>query len=162
MRCKHTAFEIDNHAPLIVSAPGCEPGRTSCSALVEFVDVYPTLCELCALPIPDHVQGTSLVPLLRNPDLSWKKAAFGHWPYRDRTDPGKVILGHTMVTRRHRYTEWRRQATGEVLARDLFDLQQDPDENECIANDPRYAGLVKELAGILESGWEAARPKLAR
>ena len=68
--CKHTNFEFDTHVPLIFRAPGSPAARDP--ALVEFVDIYPTLSELCGLDVPPHCEGVSLVPLLEDPERSWK------------------------------------------------------------------------------------------
>ena len=80
--CKATNYEISTRVPLILSAPGIPEqvrGRKS-DALVELVDIYPTLCELAGAPLPGHLEGTSLVPLLGDPDRPWKKAAFSQYP----------------------------------------------------------------------------------
>lgn len=75
---KHTNFEIDTRAPLILRVPGpANAGRSN--ALVEFVDIYPTLSDLASIPIPKHVQGSSFAPIVRNPDITWKKAAFSQF-----------------------------------------------------------------------------------
>ncbi len=78
--CKHTNCENDANAPLIVSAPGLKSAGKSSNALVEFVDIYPTLCELAGLSLPKHLEGTSFVPVLKNPDRKWKSAAFSPYP----------------------------------------------------------------------------------
>jgi arylsulfatase A-like enzyme len=78
--CKHTNFENDTHAPLICRAPGQKaPGRHA-KGLVEFVDIYPSLCELAGLPLPSHLEGTSFAPLLNAPEQPWKTAAFSQYP----------------------------------------------------------------------------------
>ncbi len=77
---KATNYEIATRVPLIVSAPrAAAPGRAT-RALVEFVDVYPSLCELAGLPLPKHLAGRSFAPLLAQPDLPWKQAAFSQFP----------------------------------------------------------------------------------
>ncbi len=77
---KATDYEVATRVPLIVCAPqGTARGQGS-RALVEFVDIYPTLCELAGLPRPPHLAGRSFVPLLARPDLPWKEAAFSQFP----------------------------------------------------------------------------------
>jgi len=146
---KHTNFEIDARAPLLVSAPG-RPGGQRSPALVEFVDLYPTLCELCWLPVPDHCEGLSFAPLLSEPDRPWKSAAFSQYPRNN----GEV-MGTTMRTDRYRYTEWRDTATGELLANELYDHLADPQENVNAATDPANVATVTQLAAQLAAGWRA-------
>ena len=93
MWCKHTQFELDNHVPLILKVPGQQSAGSASEALVEFVDIYPSLCELAGIDIPDHVQGTSFVPLVANPEKPWKAGALSYWPSVGRTDPNKLIMG---------------------------------------------------------------------
>jgi len=76
----------------------------------EFVDIYPTLCELYGLDQPKHLEGTSTVPLLDNPGQPWKRAAFSQYP-------GGEVMGYSMRTNRYRYTEWRNLKSGDVKAR---------------------------------------------
>lgn len=77
---KATNFEVATRSPLLVSYPGTKTAGQSSNALVELIDMYPTLCELGGLPVPKHVEGTSFVPLLRNPNRPWKSAAFSQFP----------------------------------------------------------------------------------
>lgn len=160
MWCKHTQFHIDNHVPMIIKVPGQTPAKTN--ALVEFVDIYPSLCELAGLEQPGHLQGKSFVPLIENPDKKWKEGAISYWPESNRGNPEKVIMGYTVQTDRYRYTEWIRESTGELLARDLFDHQADPDENYSIANNPENGELIKKLSGLLDKGkgWKEIAGKI--
>jgi len=148
--CKHTNFEIDAQAPMLISVPG-KPGGQTTSALVEFVDMYPSLADLCGLPIPEHCEGTSFVPLLDDPARPWKPAAFSQYPRRG-------VMGYTMRTDRYRYTEWWQHETGEVLAQELYDHDVDPQENVNAASKPEYAEAVTQLAEQLRAGWQAALP----
>ncbi|MDA9763908.1 sulfatase [bacterium] len=79
---KATNYEIATRVPLIISAPSMtdEQRGAKSAALVELIDMYPTLCELTGIDIPDHLEGTSFVPLLEKPDRAWKKAAFSQFP----------------------------------------------------------------------------------
>jgi len=135
---KFTNFEEALKAPMIVSAPGLTGGKAS-PGLVEFVDLYPTLCELCNLPNPEHLEGTSLVPLLEDPDSQWDEAAFSR--FRD---------GESVKTDRYRYTEWT-DAKGEVYARMLYDHQVDPNENKNIVMLPENEQVVEEMSNLLHS-----------
>ncbi len=153
MWCKHTNFEIDTRAPLIISAPGMKAPGKSTAALTEFVDVYPTLCELAGLPLPKHLEGTSAAPLLDQPALPWKTAAFSQYPR------GKA-MGYSMRTERWRYTEWIHRRTGQAVARELYDHAKDPAENINVVSRPEHTETVKKLAAKLKAGWRAARPRI--
>ena len=131
--CKHCCFETSMRAPLIVRAPGTEGGR-GVDALTEFIDIYPSLCDLAGLPKPDHLQGRSFAPLLRRPDAEAKPAAVGR--FRD---------GDTIRTDRYRYTEYT-DRDGLVEARMLYDHRNDPGEDVNIAGRSQHAEVVRELS----------------
>lgn len=79
---KATNYEISTRVPLIVWSPEMNNqvrGKKT-DALVELVDMYPTLAEMSGLPIPDNLEGQSFVPLLSDPQQQWKKAAFSQFP----------------------------------------------------------------------------------
>ena len=77
---KATNYEIATRVPLLIWTPDMKARGKSSDALVELVDMYPTLCQLAGLPLPDHLEGHSFVPLLEKPNRSWKKAAFSQFP----------------------------------------------------------------------------------
>ncbi|MHC4496543.1 MAG: sulfatase/phosphatase domain-containing protein, partial [Planctomycetota bacterium] len=134
--CKHCNFETSLHSPLIVTAPGIEEGGKS-NALTEYLDIYPSLCELCNLPQPDHLQGRSFVPLLKNPNLPWKEAVFSRY-----------FKGDSVKTDRYRYTEWYGK-DGKVYARMLYDHEVDPVENVNVSELPRNKELVEKMSDML-------------
>jgi len=147
--CKHTNFETATRSPLIMSAPGMKVHGKKTSSLVEFVGIYPTLCELADLPLPSHLEGTSFAKLLDDPQLELRKAAFSQYPR------GKGIMGYSMRTDRYRYTEWKDQKTGQIRDRELYDHQKDPEENVNVANRPEYSQTIEELAIIASKGWRS-------
>jgi len=148
--CKHTNFESAARAPMLVRVPGTSSAGAACHALTEFVDIYPSLCELAGLPVPAHVEGTSFAPLIRDPQRPWKQAAFSQYPRGS-------VMGYSMRTDRYRYTEWIRKG-GEVEAVELYDHENDPAENLSLAPLPEHGDLVKRLGEQLHRGWRAARP----
>jgi arylsulfatase A-like enzyme len=154
--CKHTNLENDTHTVLIVSAPGAKANGQACDRLVEFVDIYPTLCDLAGIPAPSRLEGTSMRPLLSDPAREWKSAAFSQYP---RNYEGRALMGYAMATDRYRFVEWRDKNTGEALSHELYDHQTDPEENESLAASPQHQQLVKQLASQLKAGWPAAKPK---
>lgn len=156
--CKHSTVENDTNAPLIVSAPGLRAtAGAKTDALAEFVDVYPTLADLCGLPLPAHLEGVSLAPVLRNPAKARvKTAAFSQYPRPGAG--GTRLMGYSMRTDRYRLTRWvHRDEPSKVDAVELYDHQTDPQENTNIAGVPANAKLVAELTRQWEKGWRGAR-----
>ncbi len=154
-----TSLKADDrfkNKPILVltteSSPAMKAKGKDTYALTDFVDMYPTLSELCGLEIPAHCEGTSFVPLMENPELPWKPAAFSQYPRSNN------IMGYTMRTARYRYTEWQDHTTREVKARELYDHDKDPLENINAAEKPENAGIIKELSIQLNAGWQAACP----
>ena len=148
---KFTDFELAARAPLIVSAPGRKVAGTKSNALVEFVDIFPSLCELAGLQLPSHLEGTSFAPLLDAPDKPWKTAAFTQVVHGPAT-------GRSLRTDRYRFTRWQKtKSPGETVALELYDFLKEPLEMENIAGRPENAALVKELTAKLEAGWRAAK-----
>jgi arylsulfatase A-like enzyme len=137
--CKHALFNTSTYTPLMISAPGFKKGQRT-DALVEFVDIYPSLCELIGIPAPAHLQGKSFVPLLRNPAEDWKAAAFSRYH-----------AGENVVTERYSYSEW---TDGNRM---LYDHKKDPDENINVAAIPEYAQIVEKMARRLEQHREAVK-----
>lgn len=169
---KHSNYEAATRVPLIISAPGMDAlgsaGRT-CAAPVELVDVFPTLAEICCLDFPTQpggfkLQGTSVMPLLEDPDQPWKKAAFSQY---QRTISGDGVadsgpgMGYSLRTDRYRYTEWWRTTSSdstldfdEIIGvspehRELYDYVSDPGETVNLIEDSAYADIVAELAQCL-------------
>lgn len=155
--CKHTNVENDTHAPLLISVPGLKNAGSSNAALVEFVDIYPTLAELCGLSLPNHLEGTSLLPLLKNKAKAIKTAAFSQY---HRASNRQRLMGYSMRTERYRFTRWvHRDDHSKVDSIELYDEQTDPQENANIANDPKNAALVAKLTAQWEKGWRGAKLK---
>ena len=147
---KHTQFEESTCVPLIVRLPGGVSGRST-MALVELVDLYPTLVDLCGLPEPDGLEGTSFAPLLEEPETPWKSAAFSE-ARRNRTH------GRSVRTARYRYTEWVPMEGGGETEYELYDLDADPKEFNNLEALQDQVEIRKRLAEVLSDGWEAARP----
>ncbi len=134
--CKHCNFNTSLNAPLIVRHAGVGRGTTR-RELVEFVDIYPTLCELAGLSLPDHLHGASMVPLLGTGEAEWKTAAFS-----------RFHAGDSVRTDRYLYTQWTDEE-GSVTARMLYDHERDEAENWNLAGRPENAQLVEQLAARL-------------
>jgi iduronate 2-sulfatase len=150
---KMTNFENGTRVPLIVSLPEMKTAGQRTRALVELVDLYPTLAELCALPQPKHLEGTSFAPLLEKPDQSWKKAAFSQY-----LRPGKPpYTGRSIRTGRWRYTEWHDPKQNPAGV-ELYDELNDPQETTNLAGEAAHAETIQQLAMQLKAGWKAAQP----
>jgi iduronate 2-sulfatase len=157
--CKHSNCENDANAPLILSVPGMKNAGAHTDALVEFVDIYPSLSDLAGLPLPGHLEGTSFKPLLDDPKRPWKTAAFSQYPRKAGKSGVGNIMGYSMRTDRYRFTVWVDRADHtSVQATELYDHQTDPQENQNIANAPANADLVKKLMEQWKQGWQGAKP----
>ena len=149
---KHTNFELDTHVPMIISDPDLPQGRRV-NALTEFVDIYPTLSELCGLPVAADLEGTSVVPLMKDPKTKGKMAAFSQYPR-----PGKM-MGYSMRTDQYRYNEWIEIKTRDVKFTELYDLKNDPLCKESIIEKPEHKALVAKLHEMMKAGWQKAKPQ---
>jgi iduronate 2-sulfatase len=148
---KHSNVENDTNSTLVLAAPGMKAAGKKTRALVEFVDIYPTLADLAGLPLPQHLEGVSMKPLLDNPQQPWKQAAFSQYPRGPR-------MGYSMRTARYRFTVWvNRKDHSQVEATELYDHQSDPQENTNIAAQPDQAAVVKQLMAQWKKGWQGAR-----
>ncbi len=133
---KHTNFEISTHAPLIISVPDMRSGQRI-DKLVEFIDIYPTLADLCHLNPPSDLDGRSLLPLLYNPDTStWNYPAFSSYPRGSR-------MGTSIRTDDFRLTEWKLNQEEPVY--ELYDHRSDPEENKNVAGDAEYWKMKNSL-----------------
>ena len=140
--CKHCTFETSMNAPLLISAPPLAGGKRDrrTASLTEFVDIYPTLCDLTGIEKPGHLEGTSLLPLLKNPKMILQEAAIGRFGG-----------GDTIRTDRYRFTLYS-DRKGKPVSRMLYDHVEDPNENLNIAELPENAALVKRLTRQLQAG----------
>ena len=161
---KANNYELSTRVPLIVSVPGQARTGLKSSALVEFVDVYPTLSDICGLDTPPGVEGISFKPLLTNPNQLWKLAVFSQYPRArsgSRHRGHGEIMGYAVRTHRYRYVEWRDWNSKQVVARELYDHDSDPHESRNVAAQARNADAIRELAAMLQSGWESVVPAAA-
>jgi arylsulfatase A-like enzyme len=149
---KTSVFERALRVPLILRVPGVRGGRST-SALVETVDLLPTLCELSGLEIPGQVQGRSLAPLLEDPDLPWKQAVFGSLRI------GHFPSAHAVRTPRFRFVRWVSHDAGtrNLRGAELYDHASDPGERVNLAREPEHARRVQRLHALL-STWLRGEP----
>ena len=175
---KNTLFEVGLRVPLIVSVPDQSSVGAKTDAFVELVDIFPTLCEACQLPIPTELEGQSMLPVIEDSAREWKSAVFSQIrrrPIRNYYHNNTLqsltgidlavdesVDGYSMRTERYRYTEWAGySAQGEKIAdlgAELYDYQTDPDETINVASFPENAELVTHLSEQLRAGWRAFLP----
>ncbi len=159
---KGNNYELSTRVPLIFTVPVQKYPGTASDALVELVDVYPTLVELCGLPTPKECEGLSMVPLFDSSGRPWKAAAFSQYPraYQGSRHRGSGdIMGYSIRTPDHRYVQWREGQTGRILARELYDHVRDPNEMRNLADDSSQAERAGQLEQLLQRGWQAALPR---
>ncbi|WP_311440140.1 sulfatase [Hoylesella buccalis] len=133
---KHNLMDRSTHVPLIVRVPGLMKGKTT--SMVEFVDLYPTLCELCHLPVPkNQLDGISFLPILKNLRQRTKDCVYIQWEGGDNA-----------VDRQFNYAQWKTE--GKVVDRMLFDHEIDAEENENKIGETRYQPDIERLSHWLE------------
>ena len=129
---KVTLFDIGARVPFIVRAPGLTKAGTTSEAMVELVDIYPTVADLAGLTSPKHLQGVSLRPLLGHPERLGKKK----YAYSVVSRGGQ--LGYALRSQRWRYGKW---PDGE----ELYNLTNDPGEKNNLAGKSHVAERLQEL-----------------
>lgn len=138
---KGTLGELSFAVPLILAGPGVARKGAECGKIVELLDIYPTLVDLCGLPAPPvQLQGRSLKPLLRNPRAAWNERAIGAVGNKDNQRPGLSVR-----TARYRYSE-----TADRTPFELFDYRNDPYEWRNLVQDASHAPVREQLKRILD------------
>jgi uncharacterized sulfatase len=145
---KMSLFEASARVPLVVVAPEARGNGQACRRLVELLDIYPTLVDLCGLPTRDALAGRSLRPLLDNPDGAWQPAAY------TQVLRGP-ITGRSVRTERYRYTEWDEGRAGV----ELYDYDTDPREHANLAGDPGHTSRRAELQKLLREVPRSKKPE---
>jgi choline-sulfatase len=143
---KHTNFELAARAPLLISVPGQKAAGRRSASLAEFIDIYPTLADLCGLPKPKDVEGVSLKPVLDDAAAKVRPVAISQYP---RSDAGKSLMGYSLRDDRWRLTLWRDRATNAIHATELYDEVGDPHETVNVAAKPEHAEVIARLTKFL-------------
>lgn len=149
--CKHTNFEQATRSAFIIRAPGTAGTGSRTNAPAEFVDIFPTLCDLARLPIPSQLEGANLVPVLNDPRATVKDVAISQYP---RSSNGKPVMGYAYRSQRCRYIEWiqkdyrKGQRQGAVIARELYDYEKDPMETVNAIDLPEYRDVAHNFERI--------------
>lgn len=158
--CKHSNFEQATRSPLIFSAPETQKGIKN-SSPVEFVDIYPTLCDLAGIDIPDFVDGESLKPILTGEVEKVKDFAISQYPR------GNKRMGYSLRTEQYRYTAWfeidfrkgENASPEKLIAEELYDYQKDDLETKNLATEKAYRKVKKDLAKDLNNFLQKNRSK---
>jgi iduronate 2-sulfatase len=140
-----TNYEMDARVPLLIAGPGVECAGKQTEQLAELLDLYPTLCELAGIEVPEFVDGASLVPILKDVDAKVHDGAVNQYYRRHE---GKQYMGYSIRTNDYRLVEWRDFSTGEVTARELYHHRTDDSETESII-DSAEPSVIDELTALL-------------
>lgn len=156
--CKHTNFEQATHAPLLISTPWIKPSKTKSPS--EFIDIFPTICDLLGVAIPGHLDGKSLVPVMKNPKIKVKDFAVSQYPRTHNKEETEMLgwsdgqyMGYSIRTERYRYTIWMKDSFRSykpfnkdlAIASELYDYEKDPNETVNVVADKEYAFVSNEL-----------------
>jgi iduronate 2-sulfatase len=129
---KTSCYDRDTRVPLLVAVPGLPTAGKATTSLVELIDLFPSLVDLCGLKAPEGLEGVSFKPILLDPKATTKQAAFSQHPrpaYFDRTKSGVPdAMGYTVRVEKGRYTEWRDWQSGALLGAEYYDHNGDPSE----------------------------------
>jgi choline-sulfatase len=132
---KRTLFEDADRIPMIISYPGMKTKNTRTHAMVEMVDLYPTLSDLAGISIPPYLAGKSMVPVLKNKSSRIRQSALT-----------QIGNGYTLRTADYRYSRWE---SGGPSMIELYDRRKDPAEMKNIAQDPKNKSIILKLDKLL-------------
>ena len=149
---KSTSYELSARVPLLVWAPG-QPGMgKSANGLVESLDIFPSLSALCGLTPPAEIQGTSFVPLLKDPSGPGKDAAYttvigedaNYLHHGGTRGVNEGRRGYSVRNDRYRFTQWSDGKT------ELYDHTTDPIEYHDLSPDPAHQPVVAQMTELLK------------
>jgi len=132
----YSLYDLNLRVPLLIAMPGQK--GTSTKRVVELIDLYPTLAELCGLPKPDRQSGESIARIVKDPNAAFDRPAYSYTVY------GKSF-GRSIQTSKWHYVEWDDGKSGNML----YAIDEDPHELKNLSNDPKYAKTVEEMKKIL-------------
>jgi len=171
--CKHSNFENAARAPLIISAPGL--AASSVKSQTEFVDIFPTLCDLANLKIPANLDGKSLVPAMKKPATVIKEYSVSQYPRSGPASESERLgyadaefMGYSIRTAQYRYTIWMkdRWRTSQVFNKDLivgtelYDYQKDPLEKINVEGKKEYTVTLKKMQEYMKKYMDSEYKKL--
>ncbi|MFK7949807.1 MAG: sulfatase [Saprospiraceae bacterium] len=154
--CKHSNFEQGTRSPLLISSPNMTGNTTT--KPTGLINIFPTLCELNGLPIPEQVESKSLVPLMKNPSAEVQKYTVHQFPRGGK----KGTMGYGVRTENYRYVQWIKVESrtnidyenAEIVGEEFYDYQKDKNETKNLINDANYKTLVKEHQAMMQEFFE--------
>ncbi len=154
---KKNLFEESVRTPLIIASPFTHINSNESDALVEIIDIYPTILELTGIAIPKDTSGISFTHLLENPDQKFRESAFSQTDSKaGKTRPGfPKVVGYSIRTDQFRYTEWGR---GEYGA-ELYDHLNDKNELNNLISNPTFQLEKIKLQSLLKQRIQEAQTK---
>ena len=143
---KTDLWEESCRVPLLVSVPGMTKPDFKCEGVVNLLDMYPTLVELCGLPPNAENEGRSFAPLLKNPSMEWNVPTLTTYQYKN----------HSLTDGRYRYTWYGGKADG---AEELYDHSVDPLEHTNLAANPESQEIIALFKKYLPTHDEPNAPR---
>jgi iduronate 2-sulfatase len=154
---KHTNFELAARAPLLISVPRTGTAGQKCDATVEFVDIFPTLADVCGLAIPAGLDGASLKKYFENPAAPATKVAISQYPRGGGPAAGN-LMGYSIRDDRWRATFWRERNGSKIVATELYDEKSDPTETVSVHDKPENQAVLAALEKHLPPVVTASNP----
>lgn len=139
---KFALWEETTRTSCAIVAPGVTQAGSVCAAPIDYLNIYPTLCDLTGLSLPEHVQGASLLPLLKNPQAPWDHVA---------------ICSHGKGNHAARDAHWR-YIRYEDGSEELYDHRKDPNEWTNLAQDPSLSEIKAKLGAALPTADQEIPP----
>ena len=170
--CKHSTFEQATRTPLIISAPGIRPSQTRSHS--EFVDIFPTLCELTGSPIPGHLHGRSQVAVMKDPSKKVKDFSVSQYPRAiakgtplPAGHTSSKVMGYALRSGRYRYTVWMGNDwksdmpfdASALIGQELYDYDTDPEERVNLAGSKAHVQAQADMHAKMMSYFADARSR---
>jgi arylsulfatase A-like enzyme len=146
---KDTVYEVGVRSPMMAWVPGAKGMGKSTDAMIEFLDIYPTLADYAGLKPAHRLSGTSLREVFENPSQPGKPAAYS------QVNRGQLV-GRSVRTKRWRYTEW---GPNGKAGRELYDHHNDPNEYHNLAESSEFADDRAQMVKLLRQGFPIAKYK---
>jgi iduronate 2-sulfatase len=150
---KHTCYETSSRVPLIICDPDKPIKGITCNIPVELIDLFPTISELCGLPMPPAYDGKSLVPILNDTKVPSNEKAFT--AYNPHSKAVSNFVGTSIRSHEYRFTEWRNIETNEVKGTELYRLENKETEKINLVNNPEYKDIISEYSKIVKDSIKA-------